>query len=320
MMQPLIEGNVGVIFPGQGSQFVGMAAKLANASPAARETLAEANDTLGFDLTGLMAGGPAEVLEDTWNAQPAILAAGVAALAAIEEAAGSRGLSLAPVIGAGHSLGEFSALVAAGAISYPEALQLVRERGRLMKEAGDIAPGGMAAILGVDDDKLAEICLEASDAGVIVIANANCPGQTVISGEVASLEKAIDLAKAAGAKRALRLGVSIAAHSPLMANANRAFAEAINAVSINDPAWPVVSNAGVQPLTSADQVRDELLAHMEGPVLWTQTIQAMKSAGVTTLLELGPGSVLAGLVKRIDRDLPVRSIGDLGLELPVDAA
>ncbi|MCC6705381.1 MAG: ACP S-malonyltransferase [Thermomicrobiales bacterium] len=319
MAQPLIEGNVGLIFPGQGSQFVGMATKLAEASPAAKARLTEANDTLGFDLAGLMANGPAETLEDTVNAQPAILAASVAAHAAIIEAAAARELELTAIIGAGHSLGEFSALVAAGSLAYADALRIVRERGRLMKEAGDASPGGMSAILGVDDDKLAEICAEASDLGVIVIANANCPGQTVISGEVAALEKAMELAKAAGARRAVRLGVSIAAHSPLMTEANRAFAAAIDAATISDPAWPVLSNAGVQPLTDAASVRAELLAHMEGPVLWTQTVQAMKAAGATTLLELGPGAVLAGLVKRIDRDLPVKSIGDLGLELPVDA-
>jgi [acyl-carrier-protein] S-malonyltransferase len=211
-------------------------------------------------------------------------------------------------------------LVAAGALDYASALQLVRERGRLMKEAGDVSPGGMAAILGVDDETLAQICVEASDLGVIVIANANCPGQTVISGEVAALEKAMDLAKAAGAKRALRLGVSIAAHSPLMADANRSFADAINAVSFNAPAWPIVSNAGVQLLTSAEAVKSELLSHMEGPVLWTQTVLEMKRAGATSLLELGPGAVLAGLVKRIDRDLPVKNVSDLGLDLPMDLA
>jgi [acyl-carrier-protein] S-malonyltransferase len=320
MTQPLIDGNVGLIFPGQGSQFVGMASKLAAASPAANARLAQADEILGFGLSKLMLEGPADVLEDTHNAQPAILAAGIAALAAIEEASARQDRSLRPIIGAGHSLGEFTALVAAGALDYASALQLVRERGRLMKEAGDVSPGGMAAILGVEDETLAQICVEASDLGVIVIANANCPGQTVISGEVAALEKAMDLAKAAGAKRALRLGVSIAAHSPLMADANRSFADAINAVSFNAPAWPIVSNAGVQLLTSAEAVKSELLSHMEGPVLWTQTVLEMKRAGATSLLELGPGAVLAGLVKRIDRDLPVKNVSDLGLDLPMDLA
>lgn len=320
MSEPSIEGPVGLVFPGQGSQFVGMATKLAETSSVARERLAEADEALGIPITAMMANGPADELEDTWNAQPAILAASVAAHAAVCESLKKRGASLNPVIGAGHSLGEFSALVAAGSIEYTDALKLVRERGRLMKEAGEAAPGGMAAILGVDDDKLAEICGEASSLGVIVIANANCPGQTVISGEVIALEKAMELAKAAGAKRALRLGVSIAAHSPLMAAANKSFGEAISAVSISDPLWPVISNSSVKPLSTADAVRAELLGHMEGPVLWTQTVQAMRAAGVSTLIELGPGNVLGGLIRRIDRDLAVKSIGDLGLELPVDAA
>lgn len=320
MSESSINGTIGLIFPGQGSQFVGMATRLAAASNAARARLSEADEALGFPLTKLMADGPGGELEDTWNAQPAILAASVAAHSAVVEALRERNETVTPEIGAGHSLGEFSALVAAGSIDYADALKLVRERGRLMKEAGEASPGGMAAILGVDDDKLAEICSEASSLGVIVIANANCPGQTVISGEVIALERAMELAKVAGAKRALRLGVSIAAHSPLMAKANRTFGEAITATSIANPAWPVISNSGVQPLTNADAVRAELLGHMEGPVLWTQTVQAMRASGIDTLIELGPGNVLSGLVRRIDRDIAVKSIGDLGLDLPVDSA
>jgi len=173
-------------------------------------------------------------------------------------------------------------------------------------------------VLGLDDDQLAEVCREASRDGVIVIANANCPGQTVISGEVTALETAMALAKERGAKRALRLGVSIAAHSSLMADANRQFGDAIATSPINDPTFPVLSNATVQPLSTAAEVRQELLGHMEGPVLWTQTVQAMQAAGVTTLVEIGPGAVLAGLIKRIDRDLAIKGIGDLGLDLPVD--
>ncbi len=319
MTDQLIEGKVGLVFPGQGSQFVGMATKLAAASPAAQAIVAEADDLLGFSLSGLMSEGPAETLEDTINAQPAILTASVAALAAIRERMAERNLALQPAMAAGHSLGEFSALVAAGSLDFAAALRLVRERGRLMKEAGDRAPGGMAAVLGLDDDQLAEVCQEASRDGVIVVANANCPGQTVISGEVTALETAMALAKERGARRALRLGVSIAAHSSLMADANRQFADAIATSPINDPAFPVLSNATVKPLTTADEVRTELLGHMEGPVLWTQTVQAMRDAGATTLVEIGPGAVLAGLIKRIDRDLAVKGIGDLGLDLPADA-
>jgi [acyl-carrier-protein] S-malonyltransferase len=317
MAEQLVAGTVAVVFPGQGSQFVGMATKLAAASPAARAVIADADEILGFALSDLMTNGPADTLEDTINAQPAILTASVAALEAIRERSGERALS--PVLGAGHSLGEFSALVANGALDFPTALRLVRERGRLMKEAGDIAPGGMAAILGLDDDALAEVCREASSTGVIVIANANCPGQTVISGEIAALERAMDLAKERGAKRAVRLGVSIAAHSELMAAANAEFAKAISASPIAEPAYPILSNSTAQPVSTATEIRAELLGHMEGPVLWTQTVQAMIAAGVTAVVEIGPGAVLAGLIKRIDRNLPVKGIGDLGLDLPVDS-
>lgn len=318
MASPLIEGTLGVVFPGQGSQFVGMASRLASVSPPARAIIAEADERLGFALSELMRDGPAETLEDTINAQPAILTASIAALRAIEATSAARDLLFAPAIGAGHSLGEFTALVAAGSIEFGDALLLVRERGRLMKDAGERAPGGMAAIIGLDDDALANVCEETAQFGVIVIANANCPGQTVISGEVESLERAMEIAKTRGARRALRLGVSIAAHSPLMAEANRQFAAAIESIAIVEPAWPVLSNATAQPLTTVAEVRAELLAHMEGPVLWTETTRAMRRAEVETILEIGPGAVLAGLIKRIDRDLPVRGIGDLGLDLPVD--
>ncbi|CAN5425465.1 ACP S-malonyltransferase [soil metagenome] len=318
MAGQLVEGTVGVVFPGQGSQFVGMASKLAAASPAAQAIIAEADEILGFSLSDLMTNGPAETLEDTINAQPAILTASVAALAAIRERADAQALTFEPILGAGHSLGEFSALVANGSIDFPTALRLVRERGRLMKDAGDIAPGGMAAVLGLDDDALAEVCREASSLGVIVIANANCPGQTVISGEIAALERAMELAKERGAKRAVRLGVSIAAHSVVMAQANAEFGKAISASPIAEPAYPILSNSTAAPVSTAAEIRAELLGHMEGPVLWTQTIQAMIAAGVTTVVEIGPGAVLAGLIKRIDRALPVKGIGDLGLDLPVD--
>jgi [acyl-carrier-protein] S-malonyltransferase len=314
----LVEGTVGVVFPGQGSQFVGMASKLAAASPAAQAVIAEADEILGFSLSDLMTNGPAETLEDTINAQPAILTASVAALAAIRERSAAQSLTFEPILGAGHSLGEFSALVANGALDFPTALRLVRERGRLMKEAGDMAPGGMAAVLGLDDDALAEVCREASSLGVIVIANANCPGQTVISGEIAALERAMELAKERGAKRAVRLGVSIAAHSVVMAQANAEFGKAISASPIAEPAYPILSNSTAAPVSTAAEIRSELLGHMEGPVLWTQTIQAMIAAGVATVVEIGPGAVLAGLIKRIDRNLPVKGIGDLGLDLPVD--
>ena len=318
MAEQLVEGRIGMVFPGQGSQFVGMASQLAAASPAAKRVVDEADALLGFSLSSLMWNGPAETLEDTINAQPAILVASIAAFEAIRERAAAQGQAFDPGVVAGHSLGEFSALAAIGVLTLGDAIRLVRERGRLMKEAGDQTPGGMAAVLGLDDDTLAAVCADAAEGQVMVLANSNCPGQTVISGEVAALERAMELAKAKGAKRVARLGVSIAAHSPLMAEANKQFGEQIAAVTLAEPVCPVISNATAQPLTTAEAIRAELMAHMEGPVLWTATVQKMTELGATTLVEIGPGAVLAGLNKRINRDLPTLGIADLGLDLPVD--
>ena len=225
-----------LVFPGQGAQFVGMGAALIEASPAAAQTVREADEILGVSLSELMANGPAEELEDTYNAQPAILTISVAALRAVESALGDR---LHPAMVAGHSLGEFSALVAAGVLDFPDALRLVRERGRIMKAAGEISPGAMAAVLGLDDEVLAEVCREASnDGGEVVVANRNCPGQTVISGDVGALERASELAKERGAKRVARLGVSIASHSPLMADAAAEFGRHVAELTLADPQVP----------------------------------------------------------------------------------
>lgn len=314
----IVDGPIGFIFPGQGSQFVGMTRELVAASAAAREVVAEADAILGAPLSTLMIEGPADILEDTYNAQSAILVASVAALAAVQERLAAAGRTISPAMVAGHSLGEFTALVAAGSLDFADALRLVRERGRLMKEAGQKAPGGMAAMLGIDDAALAEVCAEAADLGIVVLANANCPGQTVISGEVAALEKAMELAKGRGAKRAARLGVSIASHSPLMAPANAEFQLAVASATIRDPRVPVVSNVTAQPLRTAADVRGELAIQMERAVQWTGTIQTMRAAGIASFIELGPGAVLSGLVKRIDREAACRSIADLGLDLPLD--
>lgn len=311
-----IEGRVALVFPGQGSQFVGMGEELASVSPAAKRALDEADAILGFPLTELIFRGPAAELEDTINAQPAILAVSVAALAAVRERLAARSATITPALVAGHSLGEFSALVAANALDYATALRLVRERGRLMKEAGEETPGGMAAVLGLDDEVLAAICQEASGDGVVVLANANCPGQTVISGEVAALERAMALAKERGAKRVARLGVSIASHSPLMARAAERFAAIVAATPLRDPAVPVVANTTAIPMTTADEVRQELARQIASPVDWTGSIRAMIAAGVTTFLELGPGQILTGLIKRIDRTVVTAGISDLDLGLP----
>jgi [acyl-carrier-protein] S-malonyltransferase len=308
-----IEGKAALVFPGQGSQFVGMGRDLFETSPAAQARLAEADEVLGFNLTGLMFEGPSAILEDTINAQPAILAASVAALAAMEERLRAHGAAITPSFVAGHSLGEFSALVAAGVLNYASALQLVRERGRLMKEAGVEHPGGMAAVLGLDDALLKDICARVAGTGTVVVANANCPGQTVISGENDALEEAMDLARKEGAKRVTRLGVSIASHSPLMAEAAAKFGALVEETPMAEPTVPVVGNIDARPLTTVAEIQDEISRQMEFPVNWTGSIQTMVALGVTTFIELGPGAVLAGLNKRISRETPTRGLTDLGL-------
>jgi [acyl-carrier-protein] S-malonyltransferase len=308
----------GLVFPGQGSQFVGMGVALAAASPIAAEILTVANSTLDFDLVDLMTNGPAETLEDTINAQPAILAVSIAALRAVEA---SLGHPLTPAMVAGHSLGEFSALVAAGVFGYEDALRLVRERGRIMKSAGDTNPGAMAAVLGLDDDVLADICQEAStdSNGVVVVANRNCPGQTVISGSVLALQVASDLAKERGAKRVARLGVSIGSHSPLMQSASTLFGELVAATPLSEPSIAVIANGSARPMMTSAEIVAELSAQMASPVDWTGSIQTMASAGIKMIIELGPGNVLAGLIKRIDREIVVLSASDIDPALPSGA-
>ncbi len=310
------------VFPGQGSQFVGMAGPLLDVSEMARAMMALADDTLDFGLTELIQNGPAEDLEDTVNAQPAILAVSIAALAALNENAEQAGVSLAPDYVAGHSLGEFSALVAAGVMQFPTALKLVRERGRLMKQAGENHPGGMAAILGLDDEAIAEVCRTASADGIVVPANRNCPGQTVISGEVGALEQAMDLARARGARRVARLNVSIASHSPLMANANAEFQKLLQDAALSLPDFPekpsgmVIGNISAQPIYTTGGLSEELDLQMERPVDWTGSIQTMVDAGVKSFVEIGPGNVLSGLIKRISPDAQPINMAGLGLGIP----
>jgi [acyl-carrier-protein] S-malonyltransferase len=318
--ETLITGKIAFVFPGQGAQFVGMGEQLTMISPAAKAVFDEADATLGFALSALILQGPADQLEDTINAQPAILTASIAALAALKERLAEREAAIDPVMVAGHSLGEFSALVAAQSLDFAAAVSLVRERGRLMKEAGVEAPGGMAAILGMDDEALADVCAEASGDGIVVIANANCPGQTVISGEVAALERAMTLAKERGAKRATRLGVSIASHSPLMARAAEQFAALVAATPLRDPVVPVVGNVSAAPLTTVTEIVDELSRQMASPVNWTGSVRTMVESGVTTFLDLGPGQVVNGLIKRINRDVATLGTGNLEIDLPTVAA
>jgi [acyl-carrier-protein] S-malonyltransferase len=301
------------VFPGQGSQVVGMGKDLYEASPAAKAAIDEADDILGTRLSTLMFEGPVEELNDTFNAQPAILTVSVAALRALEARADADGEVLTPIAAAGHSLGEFTALVAAGSLSFPATLRLVRERGRLMAEAGTARPGGMAAVLGLDEEALTAVCEEASANGVINVANANCPGQIVISGEVPALEVAMEMAKAAGAKRVARLPVSIASHSPLMAEVSAQLKEITAGLPFVAPAFPIVGNVSAAPVRTVDDIHAELEHHVERPVNWTGSVQAMVGLGADAFVELGAGTVLAGLIKRIDRNVRTIGTADLGL-------
>jgi len=287
------------VFPGQGSQVVGMGKDLADAYPAARETFEQADDLLGFKLSSLCFDGPEDDLNDTLNTQPALYACGIATLRALQAELPQAAAAFA----AGHSLGEFTALTAAGALAFEDGLRLVRERGRLMKEAGEQYPGAMAALLGLDAEPVRELCAraQAQTGGVLVLANDNCPGQIVISGDDASIEAALALAKDAGAKKAVKLAVSIASHSPLMESAAAAFREALDATTFHAPALPIYANVTAAPLTSADQIRDELALQLTHSVRWTESVQAMVAAGAQWFIELGPKDVLTALLKRIDR-------------------
>jgi [acyl-carrier-protein] S-malonyltransferase len=297
-----MKAKIAFVFPGQGSQYVGMGKQLYDASPAARRIFEQADQVLGFPISTLCFEGPQEVLDDTYNAQPAILTVSVACLEALKEKFGPLGYLGTPKLVAGHSMGEFTALVAAGVIDFEDALKLVRERGRLMKETGEQRPGGMAAVIGLDEKALAEVVLEAQSEGIVTLANANSPGQTVLSGEIAALTRAMELAKARGAKLVQRLAVSIASHSPLMAHAAQHFQELVNRINLRPPQIPLIANISAQTLTTVDELRIELSEQLTRPVQWTRSVQMMVAEGVDTIVEIGPKGVLTGLVKRITPD------------------
>ena len=284
------------VFPGQGSQAVGMGKDLAAQYLIASETFDEADAVLGFPLSKVMWEGPAEELNATINTQPALYVHSIAAWRMFTLLSTTK-----PVTVAGHSLGELSALTASGALSFPDGLKLVRTRGELMKRAGELNPGGMAAILGADIPTLDRICAEASTADEVVqVANDNCPGQVVISGHKPALERAMAAAKAAGAKRALPLPVSIAAHSPLMDSIQADWNAAVDACVITDPEIPVVGNVHAQSMSTADELRADIKAQMQSRVRWTESVQYMLGNGIQTYVEVGSEEVLIGLIKRIE--------------------
>lgn len=286
--------RIALVFPGQGSQTVGMARAVLEGPGAT--VLRAADDALGEPLGDLIATGPAESLDRTQNSQPAILAASVAILRAWTGRAASAGLP-APMFLAGHSMGQYSAMVAAGVFDLADGVRLVRERGRLMQAA---PAGSMAAIIGLDDARLPELQATGSAAGVFTIANRNSPGQVVVSGEVAAVQAATDAAKGLGAKRAIVLPISIAAHSPLMASAADGMRAAIADVPFRDPVTPLLANADARPLTTADDCRNELIDHLTRGVDWVRAVEVMRVGGVDTFVEVGPGKVLTNLIRRID--------------------
>jgi [acyl-carrier-protein] S-malonyltransferase len=303
--------SVAFVFPGQGSQFVGMGRALAEASPAAAAVFAAADEALAEPLSRLAWDGPAETLDRTEHAQPALVATSIAYLEAIRErwtAAGAEPPTIA--YAAGHSMGQYSALVAAGALGLADAVRLVRLRGTLMQASGQGREGRMAALIGLDDDRLPELLERARPAGIVGVANRNSPGQIVISGERAAIEMAVAIAKDLGSRRAVELPVSVAAHSPLMAEAASGMSEALASVAFRDPSPPLLANADARPLMTADACRAELVEHLTTGVDWVAAVERMVADGVTTLVEVGPGRVLTGLDKRIAPDIECLATDD----------
>ena len=299
--------NTAFVFPGQGSQTIGMGKDLAVQYPIAKQTFEEADSILGFHLSKTMWEGPDSDLNDTINTQPALYLHSFAAFRVFSHLYPD----LKPASLAGHSLGELSALAASGALSFEEGLRLVRKRGELMKRAGELAPGSMAAILGVDIPTLDKVCAEASAPDEIVqVANDNCPGQVVISGAKPAVERAMVGAKSAGAKRALPLAVSIAAHSPLMASIQQEWNDAVASANFSAPKLTVIGNVHAAPLTDEESARADIIAQMQSRVRWTESVKYMAANGVNTFIEVGTGTVLGGLIKRITDGVTIMPLGN----------
>lgn len=297
--------SLGFVFPGQGSQSVGMLTELSSAFAEVGQTFEQASEALGYDLWQVVSAGPAEELNKTHVTQPAMLAAGVATWRVWQAKNGP-----VPAVMAGHSLGEYTALVCAGAMAFEDAVSLVADRGRFMQEAVPAGEGAMAAILGLDDQAVIDICAKAADGEVVSAVNFNAPGQVVVAGNAAAVERTVDLAKEAGAKRAVTLPVSAPSHCSLMQPAADRLAERLSGIEIQVPSIPVLHNADVEAADSPDAIRDALVRQLYSPVRWVETIKAMAGQGVDALVECGPGKVLAGLNKRIERRMPIHPVLD----------
>ncbi len=296
--------GVGLVFPGQGSQSVGMGQALYEAHPEAQVVYEEAAAVLGYDVAALCFDGPAARLNLTEYTQPALLTASVAALRVLEP------VGLRPVAVAGHSLGEYSALVAAGGVTFQAAVSLVQKRGRYMAEAVPAGSGQVVAVLGLSRDVIREVCREASALGVVAPANFNCPGQVVIAGERAAVERATELAKAKGSRKVIPLPVSVPVHTPLMQVAAGRLAHDVASTMWSDLSVPLVNNADAKPMQLASEVQPSLVRQLPSPVLWEDSVRMMSEMGVTTFLEVGPGTVLTGLVKRIVPDAVTGNVHD----------
>lgn len=295
-----------MVFPGQGSQSVGMLADLAQQFPIVEQTFAEASAVLGYDLWALVQQGPAEELNKTWQTQPALLTASVAIWRVWQEKNGAM-----PVVMAGHSLGEYSALVCAGVMDFKDAVRLVELRGKLMQEAVPEGTGAMAAIIGLDNDSIAKACAESAEGQVVAPVNFNSPGQVVIAGNKEAVERAGAACKAAGAKRALPLPVSVPSHCALMKPAADKLAVALQEITFNAPRIPVINNVDVAAESDADAIRSALVRQLYSPVRWTETVESMSAQGVAHLLEIGPGKVLTGLTKRIVDSMTAAAVNDV---------
>jgi len=306
------KGKVACVFPGQGSQAVGMGLNLYTQFPSAKDVFDEVNQTLGFSLSRLCFEGPEDKLTQTINVQPAVLTVSIACLKAAEEIIGSS-LPL-PDIVAGHSLGEYTALVVAGVLSLSEAARLVRERGRLMNEAARVSPGGMIAVLGLDEKTVGDICISADTE----ISNINCPGQIAVSGAEENLTEFRSLAEAKGARRIIPLKVSVASHSQLMQPALDGLKDAISRFTFHEPLVPVVANVTAQMLTDAQAIKEELVSQITNCVQWQRSIENIIADGVTTFFEIGHGQVLAGLIKRISPTVQVFNIGDVEIDKQIE--